>query len=212
MTANAQSSYDRLAQEYANHIYGELQNKPFDRKMLDWLIEKVSGAGQICDMGCGPGQIARYLRDRGADVSGIDLSPAMVETATKLNPDISFHQGNMLSLTDIPDRAFGGIAVFYSIIHVPHAEVVRALEELRRVLRPNGVLLLTFHIGSEVRHVDDLWGVAVALDFIFFEREEIKGYLQTAGFHLEEAIERDPYPEHEVQTRRAYIFARKGAP
>lgn len=210
MTLDTQSSYDRLAREYANRIYAELQHKPFDRKMLDWLIEKVNGTGQICDMGCGPGQIARYLRDRGAEVCGIDLSPAMVETARRLNPDISFQQGNMLSLSDIPDDTFGGIAAFYSIIHMPHAEVVHALQELKRVLRPGGVLLVTFHIGNEIRHLDEMWGETVALDFIFFDREEMKGYLQAAGFQLEEAIERDPYSEHEVQTRRAYHFARKG--
>ncbi len=42
-----------------------------------------------------------------------------------------------------------------------------------------------------------------------FETAEMKGYLQTAGFALAEAIEREPYPDVEVQTRRAYIFARK---
>jgi hypothetical protein len=48
------------------------------------------------------------------------------------------------------------------------------------------------------------------LDFNFLETEEIKTYLQQAGFELEEVIERDPYPEDvEFQSRRAYIFARK---
>jgi hypothetical protein len=49
----------------------------------------------------------------------------------------------------------------------------------------------------------------VSLDFYFFETEEMKGYLTQAGFELEEVIERDPYPDVEVQTRRAYVFARK---
>jgi SAM-dependent methyltransferase len=88
--------------------------------------------------------------------------------------------------------------------------VVLALAELRRVLRPGGLLLVTFHIGDETRPVEDLWGEKVSLEFLFFEREEMKGFLHTAGFTIDEAIERDPYPESvEVQTRRAYIFARK---
>ena len=209
MNLDTRSSYDRLAMEYANRIYAELQHKPFDCKMLDWLIEKVDGVGSLCDIGSGPGQIARYLRDHGAEVSGVDLSPEMVNTAQKLNPDISFQTGDMRALSQIPDNTFGGIAAFYCILHVPHGEVMGALQELKRILRPNGVLLLTFHIGSEIRHVEELWGEAVTLDFIFFEREEMKGYLQSAGFQLVEVIERDPYPEVEVQTRRAYIFAAK---
>ena len=76
------------------------------------------------------------------------------------------------------------------------------------MLRPGGTLLLTFHIGQEVVHRDEWWGKEVSLDFIFFETEEMKGYLQTVGFELQEVIERDPYPEVEYPSRRAYIFAR----
>ncbi len=50
----------------------------------------------------------------------------------------------------------------------------------------------------------------MSLDFLFFETEEVKNYLKTTGFELEEVIERDPYPEAvEYQSRRAYIFAKK---
>jgi hypothetical protein len=47
------------------------------------------------------------------------------------------------------------------------------------------------------------------LDFIFFETEEVRDHLEMAGFELQEVIERDPYPEVEYPSRRAYIFARK---
>ena len=81
------------------------------------------------------------------------------------------------------------------------------------MLRPNGVILLTFHIGQETKHLDELLDQAVSLDFFFFETEEVKDYLRTAGFLLEEVITRDPYPEGvEYQSRRAYIFARKVSP
>ncbi len=204
-----QSSYDRVAEDYAKQFCDEMDKKPFDRTMLDWLAEKVSGLGGICDLGCGPGQIARYLHGRGVKACGVDLSSEMVKQAQRLNPDIPFQQGNMLDLTDVADHTYGGIAAFYSIIHIPRASVVEALQELRRVLRRQGTLLLTFHIGQQINHLDEWWGKKVSLDFIFFETEEMKGYLKAAGFELEEVIERDPYPDVEVQTRRAYIFARK---
>ena len=204
-----QRSYDRVAEEYAAEFRDEMDKKPFDRKMLDWLAEKVNGLGVICDMGCGPGQIARYLHSRGAEVCGIDLSPAMVSAAKRLNPDISFQQGDMLALNHVEDNSFGGIAAFYSIIHIPRPSVVDALSELRRVLSPRGVLLIPFHIGREMLHKDEFLGHEVSLDFHFFETEEMKSYLTEAGFEIEEAIERDPYPDVEFPSRRAYIFARK---
>ncbi len=209
MTSDVQGSYDRVAKEYVQHIYDELKNKPFDRKMLDWLIEKVNRLGTICDMGCGPGQIAHYLHEHGADTCGVDLSMGMITEARQLNPDIPFHQGNMLALTDIPDDAFGWIAAFYSIVHIPREQVSQALSEFKRVLAPNGVLLMAFHLGHETVHRDEWWGEKVSVDFIFFEREEMKMYLQSVGFVIDEAIQRDPYPEVEFESRRAYIFARR---
>ncbi|MDQ3816971.1 MAG: class I SAM-dependent methyltransferase [Acidobacteriota bacterium] len=204
-----QRSYDRVAEEYAAEFRDEMERKPFDRKMLDWLAEKVSGLGVICDMGCGPGQIARYLHSRGVETCGIDLSPAMVAQAKRLNPGISFQQGDMLTLSGVEDNSFGGIAAFYCIIHIPRQRVADALSELKRVLRPRGVLLITFHIGRETLHRDVFLGKEVSLDFNFYETEEMKGYLTSAGFEIEEAIERDPYPDVEFPSRRAYIFARK---
>ncbi len=116
----------------------------------------------------------------------------------------------MLALADVADNSYGGIAAFYSIVHIPRRKVVQALQEFKRVLRPQGVLLLAFHIGQEIKHLDEWWGKEVSVDFLFFETEEMKSYLMTAGFGLEEVIERDPYPEAvEYQSRRAYIFAKK---
>jgi SAM-dependent methyltransferase len=209
MNGDLQSSYDRVAEDYAEHFRDELEKKPFDRKMLDWLAEKVGALGVVCDMGCGPGQTARYLSERGVKVCGVDLSPAMVERALELSPNIPFRQGDMLALADVADNSYGGVAAFYSIIHIPRPTVIQALIELKRALSPNGVLLLTFHIGQEIIHRDEWWDKEVSLDFIFFETEEMKGYLTTAGFALEEVIERDPYPDVEYPSRRAYIFARK---
>ena len=206
---DVQISYDRVSAEYAARFGDEMSYKPFDRVMLDWLIAKVGSRGPICDMGCGPGQIARYLYSRGAPACGIDLSPEMVAQAQRLNPEIPFQQGDMLALTAVGDETLGGIAAFYTLIHIPREQMVRAMIELNRVLRPGGVLLATFHIGQQVVHLDEWWDRPVSLDFIFLERPEMKGFLQEAGFELEEAIERDPYPDVEHQSRRAYLFARK---
>lgn len=203
-----QAGYDPVAAEYAKRIYTELAYKPFDRELLDRFAKQVQALGPVCDMGCGPGQVARYLRDQGVEVFGVDLSPGMLQEAKALNPDIDFFQGSMLAL-DFADEMWGGIAAFYSIIHIPRTEVTQALGEMKRVLRLGGLLLLAFHVGNEVVHLEEWWDKEVALDFVFFQRSEMENYLQMAGFTLEASLEREPYPDVEHQSRRAYILARK---
>ena len=205
-TKNTQISYNCLADEYVRRIYGELQHKPLDRQLLDRFAVRVKGTGLVCDLGCGPGHVARYLREHGTQVYGIDLSPELVERARRLNPGIEFHQGNMFAL-DAADATWAGITAFYSIIHVPRTDHVLVLSEMRRVLRPGGLLLLAFHVGDGVVHFDELWGQSVSVDFHFFRTEEVADSLRSAGFDVEEIVERDPYTEVEAQTRRGYILA-----
>jgi ubiquinone/menaquinone biosynthesis C-methylase UbiE len=205
-----QTSYDQVADEYVRRIFGELQHKPLDRQLLDRFAASVRDMGLVCDLGCGPGHVARYLHERGVQVCGVDLSSAMVEQARRLTPAVEFHQGNMLAL-DVADESWAGIAAFYSLIHIPRGDLPQALAELRRVLRRGGKLLVAFHIGDETVHLDEWWGHKVCVDFFFFRSEEMAQHLRDAGFEIEEIIEREPYPEVEHQSRRSYLFARRPA-
>jgi SAM-dependent methyltransferase len=207
-TNSIRESYDRLAEEYARRISDELQHKPLDRELLDRFARETRGQADVCDMGCGPGHVARYLREAGATVFGLDLSPGMLEQARKLNPDIPFREGNMLSL-DIPDGSLAGIAAFYAIVNIPKQSLPLVFREFQRVLRPGGLLLLAFHAGDEIIREEELWGQKISMDFLFFQPSEIKLGLEAAGLAVEEVIEREPYPDVEYPSRRAYIFARK---
>jgi ubiquinone/menaquinone biosynthesis C-methylase UbiE len=208
-TRSVQESYDRLAEEYARHIADELRHKPLDRQLLDRFVRETRGKGEVCDLGCGPGHVARHLSDAGATVFGLDLSPGMLEQARKLSPDIPFRQGNMLAL-DIADATLAGIAAFYAIVNIPKESLPAVFREMARVLQPCGLLLVAFHLGDEVLHEDELWGQQISMDFLLFPVQEIRSYIEAAGLSVEEVIEREPYaPEIEYQSRRAYIFARK---
>ena len=207
-TRSIRESYDRVAEEYTRRIADELQHKPLDRELLDRFAKQTRGRGDVCDMGCGPGHVARYLRDAGVSVFGLDLSPGMLEQARKLNPDILFREENMLSL-DIPDGTLAGVTAFYAIVNIPRQSLPLVFREIWRVLQSRGLLLLAFHTGNEVLHEEELWGQKISMDFLLFQPSEIRLDLEKAGFNIEEIVEREPYPDVEYPSRRAYIFARK---
>jgi SAM-dependent methyltransferase len=203
-------SYDRVAAAYADHYANELEHKPFDRDLLTRFAEEIRNSGEVCEMGCGPGHVARYLRAAGlAKVFGIDLSPRMVEEAQRLNPDISFQVGNMLAL-DLPDHSLAGIVAFYAIVNIPPESLPKVFREMWRVLRGSGRLLLSFHIGDERMHPEEFLGQPISMDFFFFQPAVIVKQIEAAGLAVDDVIERGPYaPEVEYQSRRAYIFALK---
>jgi ubiquinone/menaquinone biosynthesis C-methylase UbiE len=207
-TNSVRESYDRIAEEYARRIADELRHKPLDRQLLNRFAAQIRPNGRVCDMGCGPGHVARYLCDAGVSAWGLDLSSGMVEQARRLNPGTEFRQGNMLAL-DLPDNALAGIVAFYAIVNIPSSSLPVVFEEMARVLEPGGVLFLAFHAGDQTLREEELWGHPIAMDFFLFQPSDIRILLEAAGLAVEEVVERDPYPEVEFQSRRAYILARK---
>jgi ubiquinone/menaquinone biosynthesis C-methylase UbiE len=211
-------SYDAVAGAYTERIHDELRNKPLDRGLLTAFGEQVAGefgAGAgVCDMGCGPGHVGAFLAGLGLTVTGIDLSPSMIEHARALHPEMTFEVGTMTRL-DVPDAAFHGITAFYSIIHlVSDAEVDAALGEFHRVLMDGGLLLVAVHLGEHgdsTVHADDMLGIAVNMDFRFFEIDRLVSQVEAAGFRIEARATRIPYPDVEVQTTRGYLLARRSA-
>lgn len=206
---DARGSYDRVADEYTTRVAGELTHKPFDRARLDDLVARTAGLGPLLALGCGPGHVAAYLAGRGARVTGIDLSPAMIEQARALHPDLDLRVGDITAL-DVAPEQWGGIACFYAIIHVPRERVTEALDGMRQALAPGGWTLLAYHVGDEIRHLDEWWGRPVDVDFVFFRPGEMESYARAAGFVDITTEEREPYsPEVEAQTQRGYTWARR---
>ncbi len=200
--------YDAVAPKYAERFAGELRHKPLDRELLGRLANEVSERGEVCDLGCGPGQTTAYLHSCEVRVCGLDISAENLREATRLHPGVVFEQGDMLALPRA-DGTVAGVVAFYAIVHFSTAQLRRALEEMYRVLRPGGRLLLAFHAGEGAVHVEEFLGHPVTLDFAYFPPAAIADELAEAGFAEVEVIERDPYPDVEYASRRAYVFASK---
>jgi SAM-dependent methyltransferase len=200
--------YDAVAQEYAERFAGELRHKPLDRELLSRLAMEVGDRGEVCDLGCGPGQTTAYLHDCEVDVCGLDISSEQLREATRLHPGVAFEQGDMLGLPRA-DGTVAGVVAFYAIVHFSPLQLRRALAEMYRVLRPGGRLLLAFHAGEGAVHVEEFLGRPLTLDFAYFRPAAIADELAGAGFDKVEVIERDPYLDVEYPSRRAYVFASK---
>ena len=204
---DVRESYDSAAHAYTEHIAGELAHKPLDRHLLNRFVEATRDRGLIADIGCGPGHVTKYLRDRGAKAIGIDISPGMIDCAASLNPAMDFRVGDMRHL-DVASASLAGVVLFYAVVHFADSDLVALMSEMRRVLIPGGLALVSFHIGDEVVHRDDLFGAAVNLDFHFHQIATVIDALRAAHFEVIEQSEREPYAGVEYQSRRGYLLAK----
>jgi SAM-dependent methyltransferase len=199
--------YDAVAEDYVAGFRDELDHKPLDRALLACLVEQCATAAPIADLGCGPGHVTAWLEGNGVRAVGVDLSAEMVGIGRREYPGVEFRDGDLLDLP-AADGEFGAVVALYSVIHLEPAELPRAFEEMSRVLRPGGRALVAFHIGDEVRHMDEWWGHDVDVDFHFFETADVVTAMEGAGFLIDARLERTNHPE-EVETCRGYLLARR---
>jgi 2-polyprenyl-3-methyl-5-hydroxy-6-metoxy-1,4-benzoquinol methylase len=92
---DTQSSYDAVASDYRQKFLHELEHKPFDCARLDEFAAQLKDK-RVWDIGCGPGQVTRYLHEQGVQATGVDLSPEMIAQANKpmrIDPTLNFWCG-----------------------------------------------------------------------------------------------------------------------
>jgi ubiquinone biosynthesis O-methyltransferase len=131
---------DAYARWRASEI-GELTEQ-LERRLIVDLVGEVSGCN-VLDVGCGDGEFALELTNRGAIVTGIDSSPAMVDAArrraTQNKADITF-QVAMAEHLPFPADQFDVVTAITILCFVEDAAPV--FREIARVLRPEGCLVI----------------------------------------------------------------------
>ena len=130
--------YDLIAVEYHTNrnIFG-------NKKELEAFVGLLPRSADVLDMGCGAGvPVTKLLIDSGFNVTGIDFSESMLNLVTKNVPEAQFIKKNMTDV-DFDDDSFDGLTACYSIIHVPKEKHVSLFQMFHKILRSNGVLLIS---------------------------------------------------------------------
>ncbi|WP_170608715.1 methyltransferase domain-containing protein [Ruegeria arenilitoris] len=96
------------------------------------LVTNGSVALDVC---CGQGIVAKGLATAGAEVIGLDFSPAMLKIARREVPMVDFVEGDATTLP-FADNSFDAVTMGFGILHIPNAEA--AIKEAKRVLKPGG--------------------------------------------------------------------------
>lgn len=184
---DTRASHDTVADSYAGMTRHLLDETPEERAVLAWFADMVraQGGGSVADVGCGPGRITAHLRKLGVDAFGIDLSPGMIEVARRDHPGLRFDLGSMTDLA-LADASMTGLVAWYSLIHIPDDEISSVFAHFKRVLRPGGALLLSFHVGDESQLKTQGYGGHPMKVYVHRRRhDQMTAWLNNAGFAVE---------------------------
>jgi demethylmenaquinone methyltransferase/2-methoxy-6-polyprenyl-1,4-benzoquinol methylase len=128
--------FDRIAPVY--DTMNRVMTAGLDRRWRTVTLDATVRSGdRVLDACCGTGDLAIGARRRGAQVTGLDFSPRMLERARRKDGGVEWVQGDALALP-FADGSFDAATVGFGVRNV--ADLEGGLRELRRVLRPGGRL------------------------------------------------------------------------
>jgi|SRR3989344_1313596 len=147
---------------------------------LAFLAKHIKTGDRVLDIGCGNGRFFPLVTERGARYTGVDYSGGLIREAKRLHPEGEFIVGDATALL-FPDESFD-IAYSFAVIHHIPGDELRALfvREARRVLRPNGTLVLTTWDLWSPRHIGTLLA-NVAKNLLRFAPTNIKDIFLPLG-------------------------------
>ena len=198
--------YDNTHKDYFNKYIDELEKKPYDKDFLTRLISLMNKNDSILDIGCcSTAQQARFFRDNGLIVTGIDLSEKCIETAKQNFSGINFLKMDMLEM-DFNHESFHAINAFYSIIHIPNENLDKLFLSFNRILKCKGKVAIAVHAGDFYGYYNEN---EIPVFYRTYTQSDLRVILNKHGFKLIEIEQRQAIYDFEFQSERIYLIAEK---
>jgi ubiquinone/menaquinone biosynthesis C-methylase UbiE len=190
-------AWDEVAETYAQRR----DATGSDAALIDDLLAELPANPTVLDVGCGDG--ARTLANLPVGSIGLDFSRRGLELAVGTVPDARLIQGDMTSLP-VADDSVDAITAYHAVFHVPSDSHPAVYREFARVLRPEGVVLLTLP-GGAFETVRRGW-MGGSMFFSAPGRQATLDQLRAAGFdEVWTDVADDP-----LGTSTEFAFARLG--
>jgi tRNA (uracil-5-)-methyltransferase TRM9 len=176
---------------------------------LKFLFEDLKEGEKVLDLGCGNGRWYKVFKEKKVDYFGVDNSEKLIEIAKENFPDAKFFVGDALNLP-FSDNFFDKIYSIALLHHIPSEDFrIKVLKEVKRVLRPGGILILTCWRVHRLREIlaflkytflkiigkskldfrDTFvpWGKKTLRYYHFFTQKELENLVKKVGFEILES-------------------------
>lgn len=131
------------------------------------------------NIGSGPGRDAILLRDEGLDVTCLDGSKEMVSVTTKLGFNSIVQDLRELKFSE---NSFDGVWAFTSLLHIKKDELQRVLQDIRRIIKGDGVFLIGMIVGEFEGEVQRSSMPGSSRYFRYYQDQELIQLIEHSGF------------------------------
>jgi cyclopropane fatty-acyl-phospholipid synthase-like methyltransferase len=201
--------FNKLASAYQEKFMDlELYNDSYDL----FLAQLKQGAS-VLDIGCGPGNISRYLLAKRPDLvlTGIDVAPEMIRLASLNNPSGKFKVMDARELSGLTER-FDGIICGFCLPYLSKEDCARLIRDCASLLHDGGVLYLSAIEGDHSQSGYESSSNGESKAYVYYhEADDIKEELQANQFTLLELMRKEyQKTPTELSTHIIFIAKKKG--
>ncbi|MFA6422305.1 MAG: class I SAM-dependent methyltransferase [Candidatus Buchananbacteria bacterium] len=157
-----------------------------EQKLIE---ENLDRPGNLIDLGCAKGDNVIFLKNKGFDVTGVDLSEEMLDISKEkingLGLDINLIKANICDLNMVADNYFDYVICMFTLMNLKTHELqMKALSEMKRVCKSQGKILLMVHNSDEGKVILGDW-FENRFEYRIYTKNEIKDLVEKSGLILD---------------------------
>jgi cyclopropane fatty-acyl-phospholipid synthase-like methyltransferase len=197
--------YNRYVKEYSD----KFMNLDLYKDTFDYLVDKLPTGANVLELGCGPGNVARHLMSKRADLQmlGIDLAPNMIEAARKANPGAEFRLLDIRHAREI-HRHFHGVIAAFCIPYLAVEDLTGLFVNMKRLTtEKKGMIYLSFMEGQRERSGFEKTSFTGTSEMYinYYPRNAIESMMKEHDFVIKKLYTKD-YPETDGSTTTDLIY------
>lgn len=209
---NQQEQVARIFDKHANwYVERFMDVSLYATSFDDFLNLLPDSSARVIDLGCGPGNVTRYLLNQqpNLQITGVDLAPAMVDLAQKHNPEASFLLSDWQTGLERSTNLQGVVAAFI-FPYLAENEVKNLLQTAAKNLVPDGVLYISTMEDDYAVSGLKTNSSGDQVNMYYYTEMQLEGLLQSAGFHVS-SVDRKTYEYNGAEVTDLLLVAVKTA-
>lgn len=200
-------SWNKLASLYQEKFMNlDLYNETYDY----FCSSLVQQNANLLEIGCGPGNITKYLLSKQPkfNILGLDVAPNMVELAKMNNPSAYFEVLDCRNIHQL-DTKFHGIIAGFCLPYLSHLDTHNFISHSYNLLNENGIFYISFVEGNPSESAFQTASSGDRTFFYFYKKEEMLHQLALNNFHPIKVFEVDYRKANNTSEKHIIILAKK---